>query len=172
MTMCDKHKFYDRVENKPCKECLRELGEFEGGGMDNSRYAMGDGERMLSDLAIKMMKYSSYSVEDVVRMADRIAALEAENARLNDELDDIKEAYKQVMSERCPTDEVHCTCVPFLRAELAELRDAAKWYLEVCMSYNYISSNSTMAGWDELDAIHGEAERTLRALLSQNKKDS
>jgi len=27
MTMCDKHGFYDRITNKPCIECLKELGE-------------------------------------------------------------------------------------------------------------------------------------------------
>jgi len=27
MTMCDKHGFYDRITDKPCIECLKELGE-------------------------------------------------------------------------------------------------------------------------------------------------
>jgi len=29
MTMCDKHQFYDRVNNRPCEECLKELGEYD-----------------------------------------------------------------------------------------------------------------------------------------------
>ena len=31
MTMCDKHQFYDRVTDKPCKKCLQELGEYDEG---------------------------------------------------------------------------------------------------------------------------------------------
>ena len=27
MTVCGKHKFYDKVTDLPCKECLIELGE-------------------------------------------------------------------------------------------------------------------------------------------------
>lgn len=35
---------------------------------------------------------------------------------------DVEESHKRIMSERCPTDEVHCTCVPVLKAELTELK--------------------------------------------------
>ena len=40
-----------------------------------------------------------------------------ELAKLETELSDIKESHRIVMDERCPSDEVHCTCVPILRAE-------------------------------------------------------
>ena len=43
-----------------------------------------------------------------------------EIARLRAELADIQDAHRQVMEERCPTDERHCACVPVLRAEVAE----------------------------------------------------
>jgi hypothetical protein len=34
-------------------------------------------------------------------------------------IDDYREGFERVLSERCPTDERHCGCVPILRAELA-----------------------------------------------------
>lgn len=34
---------------------------------------------------------------------------------------DIEEETRMVMSEKCPTDEVHCTCVPVLRRRIADL---------------------------------------------------
>ena len=34
------------------------------------------------------------------------------------ELEDIRDAHVKVMSEQCPTDEVHCTCVPILKREI------------------------------------------------------
>ena len=40
----------------------------------------------------------------------------------NDELSAIKEAHAQVIEERCPGDEVHCSCVPILRTEIDNLK--------------------------------------------------
>lgn len=40
-------------------------------------------------------------------------------ACVSERLADIEEAHRITMSENCPTDEVHCTCVPELRRELA-----------------------------------------------------
>jgi hypothetical protein len=37
------------------------------------------------------------------------------------ELEDIRDAHIRVMSEQCPTDEVHCACVPILRRERARI---------------------------------------------------
>lgn len=45
--------------------------------------------------------------------------LRAENARLRNELDEIRRAYTDIMNEPCE-DEVHCTCVPGLRAEIVK----------------------------------------------------
>lgn len=53
-----------------------------------------------------------------------IDQLRTRNAELEAELQDIKDSYRHVMEEKCPTDEVHCTCVPALRAEVARLRKA------------------------------------------------
>ena len=40
-----------------------------------------------------------------------------------EELDEIYAQHKMVMLEKCPTDEVHCTCVPMLRHELKKTRE-------------------------------------------------
>jgi hypothetical protein len=61
--------------------------------------------------------------------ADLIASaptLHAEIARLSAELDDIHEVHKKVMEENCPSDEVHCTCVPILRKEIILLEQLRK----------------------------------------------
>ena len=34
------------------------------------------------------------------------------------------------MSENCPSDEIHCTCVPVLRREVARLREILEFYGE------------------------------------------
>jgi hypothetical protein len=63
-------------------------------------------------------------------MSDELTALRAENARLKDDLAAVQEVHKQVMSERCPTDEKHCTCVPILRSELTKLKAFWEWSRE------------------------------------------
>lgn len=40
-------------------------------------------------------------------------------------LDDWQESYAKVVEDRCPTDEVHCACVPILRAEADGQRERA-----------------------------------------------
>jgi hypothetical protein len=50
---------------------------------------------------------------------------EAHN-KTREELDEIKETYRNVMEEKCFPNERHCTCVPALRAENAMLRDLAE----------------------------------------------
>lgn len=48
--------------------------------------------------------------------------LKEQNNDLRFKLNDWQDASAKVMSEQCPPDERHCTCVPFLRREIAELR--------------------------------------------------
>lgn len=61
---------------------------------------------------------------------DDIKELKAKIAELEEQLKDRDEAYRKVMEEKCPPDEKHCTCVPFLRERIAELeadRDRLDW---------------------------------------------
>ena len=55
----------------------------------------------------------------VVRSKDEVAQLEAE-------LEEHDAYYKKIINEECATDEIHCTCVPALRAENERLRFACK----------------------------------------------
>ena len=58
-----------------------------------------------------------YTEQEIEKARGELEALRAELA-------DIKGYYERVMSEPCPTDEQHCTCVPALRAENAALAEA------------------------------------------------
>lgn len=48
---------------------------------------------------------------------------DAEIATLREKLNDIQEVHDAVMAEDCAGDEVHCICVPVLRAEIKPLRE-------------------------------------------------
>lgn len=45
-----------------------------------------------------------------------------------EEADDIKETYQHVIDEKCAGDEVHCACVPYLRTEIARMKDELDFY--------------------------------------------
>jgi hypothetical protein len=45
---------------------------------------------------------------------------------------EIEDYYKRVVSEQCAPDELHCTCVPALRAELATKDACIVELLEAC----------------------------------------
>ena len=49
------------------------------------------------------------------------------NKELEEELNDIKESYEHTVNEDCE-DEIHCTCVPALRARIKELEAEVKLY--------------------------------------------
>jgi len=66
---------------------------------------------------------------------NRLEKREKELAELREWKADVEDSHKRVMSEQCPTDEQHCTCVPILRAELAEVKEAlASWQNEAIQS--------------------------------------
>jgi len=58
-------------------------------------------------------------LDDANKDRAEITRLRAENERLRNELDEIRRAYTDIMNEPCE-DEVHCTCVPGLRAEIVK----------------------------------------------------
>lgn len=57
----------------------------------------------------------SFADVDYKRQDNKIKELQAE-------VDDWRNTQNSVMSEKCPTDEVHCTCVPMLKAEVEKLK--------------------------------------------------
>jgi hypothetical protein len=61
-----------------------------------------------------------YVVDDEV--AVYCEKLEDELAECREWIKDVEETHLMVMNEWCPSDEQHCTCVPVLRREIAELK--------------------------------------------------
>ena len=61
-------------------------------------------------------------------------ALEADLHDLRLYKEDIEQTHRMVMEEKCPTDEVHCCCVPILRREIAGLS----------LTLDFVSSNITL----------------------------
>ena len=129
----------------------------------------------------KKQEYRDRIAELEADLYTRIEAMETENAKLRGVCAD---AYQLVGAVGGPVEALdnlsaaangepipHDTFLPFREcdclSDLKELREAAAWYLEVDEAYVYISSHSTMAGWDELDMIHKKASSALRALLSE-----
>lgn len=71
--------------------------------------------------------------------AETIAALRSELADLRQWKADVEAAHRQVMDERCPSDEQHCTCVPILRREIADLRESKDfWYKSWILEENML----------------------------------
>jgi hypothetical protein len=65
-------------------------------------------------------------IDGYYTMRKEVKALREENERLKEELADIQETYQKVMSEKCPGDEIHCTCVPVLREEIKQLKSQVR----------------------------------------------
>jgi hypothetical protein len=86
---------------------------------------------------------------DVCAMLDKA---NREKDALAETLADIREAHRTIMEEKCAGDEVHCTCVPVLRAELATLRGAVGEALarKDCDGYFRITSDTRQVLEDAL----------------------
>ena len=57
--------------------------------------------------------------------------LKERNKELQAEIDEGNESFKTIMEEKCPSDERHCTCVPFLRERITKLEGALKYYANI-----------------------------------------
>jgi hypothetical protein len=72
--------------------------------------------------------------EDVIRsfvdeaLDDLPAPDQGTIEQLRDKLDEINETHQNVMAEKCPGDEHHCACVPFLRRGIRELQANLRQY--------------------------------------------
>lgn len=77
-------------------------------------------ERELADMTADRDSWEGQAdtyVTELIKLQD-------ERDGLCDTVADIREQTKIIMDERCATDEVHCTCVPILRARVKRLEDA------------------------------------------------
>jgi len=94
-----------------------------------------------------------FNVELLHEAADEIE-------RLQGELEDINDSHKAVMGERCD-DEMHCTCVPALRAEIERLRIERKCYEAV--------GKESLVLKAERDKARAEIERLKGAILAYKR---
>jgi len=51
----------------------------------------------------------------------KIEELEGRVRMLEAEIADHYQTFRRIMDEKCPADEVHCACVPYLRIEIKKL---------------------------------------------------
>lgn len=76
---------------------------------------------------------TKYNADFIAASRTDVPRLVGEVRRLTAELSDIHETHRRIISEQCPTDERHCTCVPALRSELEKVtaeRDELKRKLD------------------------------------------
>ena len=96
---------------------------------------------------------------------DTIHALRAEVAALTAERAEAVEIHSRIMSEKCPPDEYHCTCVPALRAEVATLtaeRDSEQRWAQ---QYHEAAAQFEI----ERDAARAEVERLHKQINDLSK---
>jgi hypothetical protein len=80
------------------------------------------------------------------------------------EVAEIKESFAFVMSEKCPEDEIHCGCVPILRAENTKLRDLLEralngWHLSIPVP---LTHNDTIYRAAKLAELRSEYNQLTR----------
>ena len=81
----------------------------------------------LSEEIYEILK--SGKIPNYAMLADwyrRVTQLKSSLADAREEIEATQEAHRVVMAEKCAEDEVHCTCVPFLREEIKRLREMTK----------------------------------------------
>ena len=75
---------------------------------------------MKNSLMALIKKYLD-AIEKDKEEADRLIPIKASELKyLIDYIECTDEQYARIMSEDCPTDEIHCTCVPVLKMKLKE----------------------------------------------------
>jgi DNA repair exonuclease SbcCD ATPase subunit len=67
------------------------------------------------------MQRSHYDVPKIeIEMLQKLSQSNAEKDRLRAQLQEQKDYYAKVINDPCPSDEIHCACVPALRTRIAE----------------------------------------------------
>lgn len=78
------------------------------------------GNRGFNERAAQSVTRIALEAADVPALLARIEALEYQ-------ITDRDDSFRRVIAEQCAPDERHCSCVPALRARIAELEAAATW---------------------------------------------
>lgn len=97
------------------------------------------------------------------KMVNRAAAvgakLDLELEELREWKADIEESWQRIMKEQCPSDERHCTCVPFLRMEIAKLREVIKYTLDIDRRQNGVVEYPYDDCWKKMrEALSAQGE--------------
>jgi hypothetical protein len=109
------------------------------------------------------------SFGEIEEAADELASLRDELQDYKDDAEQSKSVFKRILDEKCPSDEVHCTCVPHLREEYKKLeaeRDdyKSKWeYVEGLNKAVVAQNDSIKAERDALKLV-ADAARTGQGL--------
>jgi len=77
-------------------------------------------------------------------------------AHLLADLEDWERASKKVMSEQCPPDERHCTCVPFIRKRLETAEKACRMLAGTLSTFGRYSTMHPDEVLAEFAALAGE----------------
>ena len=109
-------RFVDRTIDKASDEDCPECG--------NKLYWEGEGKDLLCWTCKLTKTIQSAIDEETIHLKQRIT-------ELKEEIDDANETYRMVIEEKCPTDEVHCTCVPHLRRRIKELETVLEPFAEI-----------------------------------------
>lgn len=83
----------------------------------------------MSALGIELDEQFDTPDTKIIRSAARkeLAALKERITELEEEDENYNQIYRAVIAEKCPTDEMHCTCVPHLRRRITELEAEREW---------------------------------------------
>jgi len=103
----------------------------------------------------------------IMSMRNDYETLRAERDALLQEREEAVEIHSRIMSEECPSDEYHCTCVPALRQELAEMkteRDALKAEIENLEAWQKKDKERLFAYSTERDALKADATKAVNLM--------
>ena len=92
---------------------------------------------------------------------EEFKALEEENGRLKEELEDYHNTEKFVLSEDCPTDENHCGCVVILKKRI---KDQALAKLKEEPEQGEFTKN-IMANLERWDLLPKEKDCRIRTII-------
>lgn len=114
-------------------------------------------------------QWHSNGVRVSVKRDKRLVETEAQLLKLLAEVEDWRSTQKSIMSEKCPSDEVHCTCVPMLKKTLLELEWANGRMREALAEWDRLRKKGllSMPGWVARKGTHNAVlDLTEKALFT------
>jgi len=86
--------------------------------MTDKYFKLEDAKKLVVELSeIKNFQYGMF-----INALREIVSLNEEIDNLRYIIEDYREGIAKVLDEKCPSDEVHCGCVPILRQEIERLK--------------------------------------------------